>query len=461
VVDLSVELEGYDFPTTVLRKYNRESATWDLPKQGDFWNSVALAHGLGSVGRGRQIAVVDAGFDFSVPALSGCKRWGPEDVPSAHGTVVALLIREVAPEAELILYTANRNGRMDAGLVAEAIKSAATNENAHIINLSLGIPLLRSSLQRLSVPVIPIQMVGGLDFHWRNLYEIPKSAIGDAAAEAATAGTIVVAAAGNGRDKLYSPAALPKVFSIGFFLLERLLLGGVNAVLPHEPAGFSQALECDFQFVQPSGTLGSSFAAPLFSGFASLMQDPSDLHSYRELGLYCSNGQGLAMGFEGRRKWDEYAEHVEDLYRAALANDPHQHLSRNDLRPCAECSWLAAPIYISMGLWRLLWGRHEAAETLLRAARAIAPQNPDAAASLAMAIAARVDGEKEKGQVAGLSTALFEAADHMELAISAYPDNRLFELRRNEFIRAAIDPSKWHLKRDPPQGKWWRIWNES
>ena len=81
-----VELEGFNLATSLLRRYQIDSETWDLPKEGEFWDAVALAHELRRSGEGCRVAVIDGGFDTQIPALSECPVWGAQGTSSAHGT---------------------------------------------------------------------------------------------------------------------------------------------------------------------------------------------------------------------------------------------------------------------------------------------------------------------------------------------------------------------------------------
>ncbi|MHA6525505.1 S8 family serine peptidase [Tessaracoccus sp. G1721] len=193
------ELEaGVDVAAQMLQRYNPALDTWDLPKTGEFWDAVADAHRDTHTGRDTTVAVIDGGFDTTIPALSSFPVDGDDPGRTAHGSVVALLVRQVAPEAQLRLFTVTRDGAVDPDLVASAIRRA-TADGAHVINLSLGwkVELPEEVLRDVS----PSQVVG-----WRRHLRLPSHPVSDAVAEARAQGVTVVAACGNKATSVLIPA---------------------------------------------------------------------------------------------------------------------------------------------------------------------------------------------------------------------------------------------------------------
>jgi subtilisin family serine protease len=145
----------------------RRNMPWVIGSPGDYvaqWAPQALhlaeAQAL-STGAGVRVAVLDTGFDLSHPLLAG--RWlpgfdfvdfdaDPSEVamPSqggyGHGTHVAGLVAMVAPGARIMpLRILDNDGVGNAWVLGEALLYAldpdgnpATDDGAHIINLSLG-----------------------------------------------------------------------------------------------------------------------------------------------------------------------------------------------------------------------------------------------------------------------------------------------------------------------------------
>ncbi len=124
---------------------------------------LAAAHTIGR-GAGVTVAIIDTGLQLDHPALAGALAPGgydfvdgdsvPEDLADGvdndldgladeafgHGTHVAGIVRQVAPEARLLpLRALSAEGDGDAFAVAQAIVYAART-GAGVINLSLGTP---------------------------------------------------------------------------------------------------------------------------------------------------------------------------------------------------------------------------------------------------------------------------------------------------------------------------------
>ena len=452
-MDGSVELEGFDYAASLLRRYDLAQGEWNLPREGEFWDAVMIAREQGRFGSGQRVAVIDAGFDAGIPALAHARFWGPTVLAAeaAHGTAVALLVKEVAPECELLLFNASADGQVKPDLVAKAIRDAV-EAGADVVNLSLAVRIPRDPEQDAHLPG---ESAGGggaagysgpledLSFDWRQTLSIPETEIGRAVSEAASVGVTVVAASGNDAASVYIPAALPDAFSIGFLVIQRFIEEEQNLHMILPPVGYSQTLYSDFQLVQPRGVLGTSFASPLVAGFCALMGDRSDLYAYRDVALEGSNASSLAALVSGAEGWTETAQWVQGLYTKSLGAMPHPHVRAEYRYPCPECSLFAAPTYCDAGLWALRWGSLEPAEHLLRTARAVAPYNPDAAANLAMVIAVRAHRDRHSLDDATLVGLLHEAAGHMSLAAERRPSNELFSDRLDEFMRGGDDPTGW------------------
>ena len=114
----------------------------DLASVGALWEAVRLAWSLGNTGKGRRIAVLDSGFDLEIPELqqrilkNSLIHRKNSNRRGKHGSVVALLIREVAPDCELLLIDIIPGRDVRRSNVAKAIE-AALAERVDIINLSL------------------------------------------------------------------------------------------------------------------------------------------------------------------------------------------------------------------------------------------------------------------------------------------------------------------------------------
>lgn len=175
------------------------------------------AHRL-SRGAGIRVAVLDTGVDRQHPALAGRLLPGfdfvdfdhdPTEVGSpvtnisfGHGTHVAGLVAMVAPGAKIMpLRVLDANGAGNAWVLAEAMLYAvdpdgnpATNDGAHVINLSLGSTSrtrILDSVAQLAACAIPVVAVDPVDDVSDPGYNSDKQRCSN------FSGAVIVAAAGN------------------------------------------------------------------------------------------------------------------------------------------------------------------------------------------------------------------------------------------------------------------------
>lgn len=412
----------------LLGRYHRDSNAWSLPMVGEFWDAVCSAHAMRRTGSGKKIAVIDNGFDTSLPALADAKVFQdlhPGDDHS-HGTAAALLVRTVAPDASLVLHSVP--GR-EARKISEALRDCVS-DGVDIVNLSAGLGLpLQQSWRNQNTPAEP-NHIGepespvhdptydspSLDpDDWRRALRIPESPLWQAAFDAVRAGITVVAAAGNRPEMVFVPAATPGVISIGFQKVQRSIpaaAGGTEVARADQPT-FQQSAALDFTLQQPDGVVGSSFAAPLVSGFAALMSNRSEVPQF----LRCARRGSLASWFLAAWLQNPSAGDVEFLrgqVSAALASIPHPHHQEpeNQIASCPECAVFAAETVINGGLFFLRVGETGQALSLLRAASRFAPSNPHAAANLAVTHE-RLALQELDAAIEGGNTAVALRPDHL------------------------------------------------
>ncbi len=179
-------------------------------------------------GAGRRVAVLDTGIDRSHPALAGRVIRGydfvdgdvdPSEVFLAgspaygHGTHVAGIVALVAPGAKLMpLRVLDPEGRGNVWVIGKALMFAvdpdgnpATANHAHVVNMSLG---TTRKTRMLDVFVELVTCSDDDDDEDDDDYSDPGYDA-DRARCAATGGTVVTAAAGNGGSstELQYPAA--------------------------------------------------------------------------------------------------------------------------------------------------------------------------------------------------------------------------------------------------------------
>jgi hypothetical protein len=455
---------GADTAKELLSHYDLATRTWSVPRISEFWDSVKSAHALGRFGDGHTIAVVDDGFDLTIPALAEqTLMWNIKDTaPSAHGTVVALLILEVAPNARLLLYpTATIKGKWDPLAIERALREVDTS-SASIVNLSLGAAFPTSSVLAIEDFIhrlTPWPEMSEADFlfwishglgeleGWRDLVRPPPQSIFEAPIAALErSGRTVVAATGNARGHIYDPALRASVFSVSFHRVERFRDSLMEEAVLKAPT-FSQSEVSDFGIIQPPGVLGSSFATPLIAGFAALMASRGDLRGYAEVARLAGLAEKLMVNLEqGSYSWSDRHDGVIDkLFLKAVRASPHSHFDQSGRSPCPECALFAASAFINYGLFKLNWGDLDGAETLLSSAEAFAPENPHAAANLGMVYAVRAQRAQKAGNIKEASRLLKTAAQLQQKASHLRPEYEPYQRRVEEFMLGAQHPQEWEM----------------
>jgi len=458
---------GVDPAKLVLSRYDVHRDTFSGDKSSELWDAVELARARGELGQGRRVAVIDTGFDLRIPALAAQHTVWPtrSETRTAHGTVVALLIREVAPEVGLDLYPVGVGDQIDEDLLVRAISEAVTSD-VDIINLSIGEKRpIRGVLDYARV-------VGGTERwpdmgaedepfwmgeairrnnSWRTwLTPRTPTRVEAAVLKAVEGGKVVIAACGNKADFMFTPALLPGVFAVSFLRAVRTQFAAdTERVLAEKPFGYSQSQFSDFGLEQPELTLGSSFATPLVTGFAATMPDLGTLGPHRDAVRLAANGDELrwlihpsSLGWE--RRWGVVDESFQDAVNAS----PHHHwqLADDDRVPCPECSLFASQAFIDGGLFWLRCARLEPAETALSASTRFAPLNPHAAANLGMLYAVRASLARDAHDLTGAAQLLLLAAKQMTIAAHLRPDCDECRLRAAEFAAAEADPGTWAFR---------------
>lgn len=444
-----------DAAQLVLDQYDAATDSFEGEKTGPFWDAVELAHQLGRFAQGQRIAVIDTGFDTSIPFLNSQSQAWPTQPGShvTHGSAVALLIHEVAPKAQIDLYPVFDWHGYNEDLALNAL-SAAVESNADVINMSFGETLDFDDLYNTELPVSthndPIVAIAEdrLSYpDWRmRLNTRPPTPLESATRLAIERGCSVIAAAGNKYEGIFTPAVLRGVVAAGFLKVGQGFSGGVELKAANFAELYQQNPFMDVALVQPPLTLGSSFAAPLISGFAATMPDRSLIPAYVTAASLAGTADDFLSGLDFPLSQERLGAMLR-LYGAAVEAEPHKHWSQplHDIKPCPECALFAQSVYVNGGLALMRIGELDDADRLLRAAALFAPSSSAAAANLAMLIAIRAEMARTAGDLDTVRLFLSASLGLMMRAASLQPDNPFYGLRVEEF-RAAIDhPDQWEL----------------
>ncbi|NTU97540.1 MAG: S8/S53 family peptidase [Chlorobiaceae bacterium] len=431
-----LELESSGSAKKIVDAYDEKRGAWSFRFDSSFWKGVRHAHRLGNLGRGCKVAIIDSGCDTKrkqlwkhVDLVRSFVNESPEQDPAMHGTAVAMLINEVAPECRLDIYQVCRNGVPDEGALLDAIE-AASETNAQVINLSMSVlSPFNCSIEQLKQALT--NDGGSLKKFAR---EEPPCRLCEAASGAAAAGKLFFAAAGNKNAMTSCPAHADGVIAVGFSgSTEKTITdekdGGSHSAAFAALPGASQAAIIDISLKEIDGVLGTSFASPLYSGVGALGLSRADLDAYISA-VNASSLPQLVHGMIAAGQLSPEKDVIESnsrLYRHAMSMLPHNHcahqlslnpkISVTDPLLCFSCGLFAEPLMVNYGLWLLITGQLEEAKSILGAARSIAPWSADAAANSGAAM--RVSGD------------IPSAVDFYETALSLRPGFEVYlsELR--------------------------------
>lgn len=375
-------LESREHAAILLENYDSVRERWNIPKRERFWNAVAIAHAVGRKGQGVRIAIIDGTFDIRMNQIARRTRIHrpmPEPGGREHGTAVALLMTEVAPEAEFDLYeVCTPNGVPQYQEVCKAV-AEATRNGADIISLSLGRYQTHEQDRKRHGGQVPKHYLGQLsDQVAENACELCREA-----SAAMVRGVYTVAAAGNNSKLVLCPARSSDVIGCGFHHGIPDLIetpdgdGTIEANVGTPPA---QSNFVDFTIEEIAGVLGTSFATPLFAAFLALCEEREHIPAFFK-SLYTASGASmLEVRLRQQPRREDLIEIIEQLYRDAYESLPHTH--SDDMNPCPECSLFAETVYANWGRFLLNIGNVEAAEWLLRIGHTVLPRSPHVTANL-------------------------------------------------------------------------------
>lgn len=367
-------------------------------RRGVFWQAVAVAAERSAPER--VVAIIDSGFDTRIRRLARVIHPASR-VPTrprrdlSHGTLVALLVNEVAPEARLLLVEARTGIQLWSDRVAEAIRYA-DGFGAHVINLSLE---FGSDAELRLVPGVAVEPLVALHPDreavleqvrlWRGLVE-PYAAGGcRRACELCTTiaaldpRTVVVAASGNAEQHA-CPACATRALGVGFHAEIAAVRDGrvvTGQTLPRTESN----LVWEVTVPEPPGFEGTSFASPLISGLAALQEDPAEFAALAHLPRALTPVLIVANEVAHRETIDAAALsvwHAAMLEFAEAVPARHRHWAEDVPAPCSTCSFAMVEWYNAFTVLRLLQNDLVQALAMARLAATVAPHSPSAHGNL-------------------------------------------------------------------------------
>lgn len=409
------ELSG----TFLDRVLDRAAGQLRLNKRGRIWEAIATAHQSGQRGAGRLVAVIDGGFDLTVADLTRdlhpASQINPHNLAAtgAHGTVVSLMIREAAPECQLLLLDVADSLDLDPVRVAAAL-DLARGVGADVINLSLEFtttcPLQDTAWIRpdvLATPTPPRQDYVDQVGEWLNNAEPYAGArcngtcpVCDAVA-AQPELTLLVAASGN-HETTACPACVARVVGVGFVSTHTIQVNGSVFTQGDLPASKGHMERAELAVEQPPGFGGTSFAAPLLTGLAATVEHPEAISEVAKLSRALPAVLLLAslQWHTGAAALPEGAPgilHAGLIKFADAIPTAHRHFDQDlTTHSCALCTLLLIDwydVYVSLFIAA---GPQTTALAMARTASVLAPNTPSVAGNHGLA-AERCAGQTPDG----------------------------------------------------------------
>jgi Subtilase family len=412
--------------------YERRATSLAIDKTGVFWEAVRVAAEGGKTGRGQRIAVLDSGFDMDIEALAGIASPGSVttaatvDRSGHHGTVVALLIHEVAPDAELLLLDVNPLSRASVG----AALAMALSLDADIVNMSLEFSsdCPRAPKSGYDISVVLAEDPGVQPF-LRNLDIWVKSTEPFepggcrrtcelcAALKGLSPKPLVVSAAGNVFE-IACPACHDRCVGVGFEAQTIVHTGDGNLLARNLPYGFSQNLVTEISIPQPAGFFGTSFASPLIAGFAAVVNSEDFLQLARMPFAMAPISILLQRIQQSGRGTATQAEAVFEGFRRLTAEVPrsHHHWEEGPFVPCAVCSLFMVDWYRDFLDILTGSGRAGAAVHVGAAAELVLPNSAAVTGNFAVAartLAASTDDPSDKRRLLEVAADRFRRAERL------------------------------------------------
>lgn len=427
----------------LLDQFDVDTGRWKLPLVGLFWETIKAAHKDGLTGANKRIVIIDAMPDISIPALSSVKLHTlVDDAPHPHGTLVALLARTAAPDAEIIHYAICKGNTPQLPALMRAVSEALALD-ADTLCLSLGAvqKMEPGPNAELASFVDVADYIGAARYLTGSEPEMPvvtscgfpECLCALIAQGLRPTSPVVLCAAGNDAG-LFCPARAPETISIGF-QTERVWFENGHEKRAWQKPDFVQSGLLDYTVLQLEGAIGSSFAAPLVAGALALRETPRPV---RDL-LRANEVSAMAQDIEKDvNLWTERKEDV-PLWVARqlatiydLAFDPHGDVGNFDISATRrlEARLFFASTVMNKGLvlkdCREL-GLLDRAINMFHWTAWLMPWDPAPRANIASSLLSIADaGPKlgmEKREIAKL---LLQAKTLFDQVLDIHPDNEAY-----------------------------------
>ena len=422
------------------RIYRPSTRELSLTRHGPFWEAVSVAR-RSSTGADKVVAVIDSGFDVDALDLHPLHRASRTDESAVglskhHGTTVAGLIREVAPDASLLLIEVG--AEMTRRSVSQAILHARDN-GADVINVSMewstgATPRSMEALEALRPDdpepdpqefVRAVQAwIDAAEPYGRDGCRRP-CAICDAV-RLLPDDPVVIAAAGNGTTAA-CPACLRDAVAVGFRRFEQREVAGRRYDVPSSAATPTDRSLIEFEIEEPPGFVGTSYAAPLMSGFAALLPDPTELRRMARFRTALAPivqlqflHSSLPDGTVSRRAHEvlgagvaHFQSRIPERYRY------WERPSATELSPCPISALVLVDLYKAEVSRLIASGDHTRAVALGRVGAAVAPGVAAVHGNLGRALILAAWAERDR-RIA------IEAVAEMRRAAELAPDSEIY-----------------------------------
>lgn len=334
--------------SAVNKLVDKNTGKYDLPKH-KFFEGVERLHAQeGASGEGQLVAVVDSGISESHPLLKGAvlaavdfSDDGTSNDLHGHGTLVALIIRYVAPKAKLLnVKVINRscNGSEEA-LVAGL--DWAGKHNATIVNVSAGIlwpdpvahfPMflrkLCANLSRRNPLLYTLRR------HW-----VRRCPVCESASKLQDSGVLVCVAVGNKKGKVLCPGRNNRNKRVMVVSAATLSTNRVPAYAGSWP---------DLTAPELPLTPGTSFSSAFLSGSLALLMELCESLSRTSAPAFGGLYARANMFFDAGAFTEAIA-----LYNLILHQESHliEHSEENtSTQDCKYCVAFIFPIRMRLGL---------------------------------------------------------------------------------------------------------------